>query len=90
MLDEVAADIFALIVFLCDNLLQLKPALTTTTTTTAETNPTAASRFFAIASQLPMELQMVLSHRAVGSILLKDSEIAFKSLAGKLLLSRSE
>jgi len=88
VLDEVAADIFALIVFLCDNLLQLKPALTTTTT--AETNPTAASRFFAIASQLPMELQMVLSHRAVGSILLKDSEIAFKSLAGKLLLSRSE
>ena len=37
-----------------------------------------------------MELQMILCHRVVGSmkqnILLKDSEAAFKSLAGILLL----
>jgi len=42
----------------------------------------AASRFFTIASQWPMELQMMLCHRAIGSmkenILLKDSETAFK------------
>jgi len=84
--DELAAEIFALIVFLCDNLLQLKRAPTDTTTTTTSAT---ALQFFAIASKLPMELQMILCHRAVGSvkqnILHKDSEPAFKSLA-KILL----
>jgi len=72
MLDELAAEFFALIVFLCDDLLQLKPALTTTPASAA------ASRFFTIASKLPMELQMILCHRAVCSmkqnILQRDSE----------------
>ena len=85
VLDELAAQVFALIVFLCDDLLQLKPALVTTTF-----NPAVATRFFSIASKLPMELQMILCHRAVGSvkqsILHKDSEAAFKSLARILLL----
>jgi len=88
VLDELAAEIFALTVFLCDDLLQLNPAALAPTTTTA-------TRFFAISSKLPLELQMMLCHRAVGSmrqnILLKDSESAFKSLAMILLLpSQSE
>ena len=82
VLDALAAEVFALTVFLCDDLLQLKPTLTTTITASA------ASRFFTIASKLPMELQMILCHRVVGSmkqnILHKDSEVAFKSLACNL------
>jgi len=76
MLDVVAAEVFALTVFLCDDLLQFKPA----------SHPAAAPaiRFFAIAVKLPMDLQMILCHRVVGSmkqnILHKDSEAAFKSL----------
>ena len=69
-----------MIVFLCDDLLQLKPV----SDLAAPPNyvVAAASRFFTIASQWPMELQMMLCHRAIGSmkenILLKDSETAFK------------
>ena len=79
--DELAAEVFALIVFLCDELLHLTPAHTLT-------NP-GATRFFTIASKLPMELQMVLCHRGVGSmkqnIVSKDSEAAFKALTRTLL-----
>jgi len=79
LLDELAAEVFALIVFLCDDLLQLKPAFAATF------SPPGAFRFLTIAAKLPMELQMVLCRRAVGStkqnILRKDSEAAFKSLA---------
>ena len=74
--DELAAEIFALMVFLCDDLLQLKPAA-------LASNP--ATRFFAIASKVPMELQMILCHRVVGStqqnIRHTESEAAFQSLA---------
>jgi len=82
MLDALTAEVFALTVFLCDDLLQFKPA----------SHPAAAAaaaiRFFAIASKLPMELQMLLCHRAVGSMkqnIRQDSEAAFKSLARILL-----
>ena len=79
-----AAELFAIVVFLCDDLLQLKPA-----SHPAAPKPTAV-RFFTIASKLPMELQMILCRRVVGSmkqnILRKDSEAAFKSLARELLL----
>jgi len=82
LLDELSAEVFALTVFLCDDLLQLKPITTTTSL--------PAALFFAIATKLPEELQMILCHRAVGSmresILLKDSEAAFKSLARLLSL----
>ena len=88
LLDELAADIFALMVFLCDGLLKLKAI--PTTPAAAGTPP----RFFVIASNMPMELQMVLCHRVVGSmeqnILSVDSEAAFKSLARILLLSQSK
>ena len=88
VLDELAAEVFALTVFLCDDFLHLKPASHPAATATA------ATRFFTIASKLPMELQMVLCRRAVGSmkqnILRKDSEAAFKSLARILLLLSSQ
>ena len=84
VLNALAAEVIALTVFLCEDLLQLRPTLIT-----SSSNP-AAVRFFAIAVKLPMELQMILCHRAVGSmkqnILRKDSEAAFKSLARILLL----
>ena len=78
--DEAAAEVFALAVFVSDGLLQIK-----------DTTPSPAARFFSIATQLPLELQMVLCHRVVGSgkeiIQGKDSEAAFKSLAWRLLYS---
>ena len=92
ILYELAAELYAVIVFLCDDLLQLKPACTSTTCTASATFA-ATTRFFEISSKLPMELQMILCHRAFGSmkqnILLKDSEAAFKSLAGTLILEPS-
>jgi len=63
-----AADIFALTVFLCDGLLQLKPVPTSA-------NQAAALRFFSIAKMGSMKQ----------SILNKNSEAAFKSLARVLL-----
>ena len=88
MLDEVAAELFALTVFLCDDLLQLSPAPLSTPNPAAS----AATRFFVIAKRLPMELQMILCHHTAGSkkqnILRKDSETAFKSLARTLLSSQ--
>ena len=54
-------------------------------------NQAPAARFFTIARQLPLELQMVLCYRVVGSakeiIPGKDSEVAFKSLAKSLFWS---
>ena len=88
--DELAAEVLALTVFLCDDLLQLN----STSAAAPNSITTTASRFFVIASKLPMELQMVLCHRVVGSmkqnVLVKDSEVAFKSLARALLVPNSE
>jgi len=85
LLDELAAEVFALVVFLCDDLFQPKPAALISTS-----NPAAVLRFVVIVRRLPMELQMILCHRVVGSrkqnILHTDSEIAFKSVARVLLL----
>ena len=79
--EALAAGVFALTIFLCEGLLQLKPV--------QASNQTAAARFFTLARRLPMELQMILCHRVVGSvkesILAKDSEPAFKNLARILL-----
>jgi len=76
-LDELAAEMFARVVFVSDGLLQIK-----------DTTPSPAARFFAIASQLPLEPQMVLCHRQVGSdneiIPGQESEGSFKELARKL------
>jgi len=92
MLDELAAEVFALTVFLCDDLLQLRPAALAATPNPAAVSSAAAAaiRFFTLAKRLPMELQMILCHRAVDSakesVLRKDSEAAFHSLAKNLLL----
>jgi len=69
---------FALVVFVSDGLLEIKDT----------TTRTPAARFFSIARRLPLELQMMLCHRVVGSakeiIPGKDSEVAFKELARRL------
>jgi len=79
--DEAAAEVFALVVFVSDGLLQIKDTKITT----------PAARFFSIAAQLPLELQMVLCYRVVESakeiIPGQESEVAFKSLAKSLLWS---
>jgi len=73
--DELAAEHFALLIFLCDGLFQIPPAPI----------DLPAARFFAMTKRFPMELQMIMCHRVVGSakdsIISKDSEAAFKSLA---------
>ena len=78
--DDAAAEMFALVVFVSDGLLQVK-----------DTTTTPAARYFNIARCLPLELQMVLCSRLVGSskeiIQGKESEVAFKSLAESLLWS---
>ena len=79
--DEVAAEMFALVFYVSDGLLQVK----------GTTISTPAAKFFTIATQLPLELQMVLCYRLVESdkeiIQGKESEVAFKSLAETLLWS---
>jgi len=83
VLDAQAAGVFALTIFLCDGLLRPKPLLTS--------NPSAV-RFFSMAKRVPMELQMILCHLAVGSlkenIVSKDAEGAFMSLAATLLMAQ--
>jgi hypothetical protein len=77
LVDELAAELFAMTVFICDDFLRLKEA---------SSSAAAILRFFNIVTGLPMELQMVLCSRVFGSskenIKSKDSEAAFKSLAG--------
>jgi len=80
LLDELAAEMFALVVFVSDGLLQIK-----------DTTSSPAARFLNIARRFPLELQMLLCYRVAGSdkeiIPGKDSEEAFKSLAESLLWS---
>ena len=77
LLDALAAEMFSLVVFVSDGLLQVK-----------HTTPSPAARFFTIATQLPLELQMVLCFRQFGSakeiISGKDSEAVFKYLASRI------
>jgi len=80
--DEAAAEMFALVVFVSDGLLRIKDT----------TTPSPAARFFSIVRRrLPLELQMVVCHRVVGSgkeiIRNKESEMAFEWLAKSLLWS---
>jgi len=82
-LDELAAEMFAMMVFVSDGLLQFKA--------TGVKAGAKRTRFFNIACQLPLELQMVLCFRQVGSskeiIQGKDTERAFKSMTKSLLWS---
>lgn len=76
--EEFAAEVFALVVFLCDGLLEIKDSIMT-----------GAARFFRMAQSLPMELQMVLCRRVVGSpadnIPGNHRELAFRHVAQKTL-----
>jgi ankyrin repeat protein len=75
-----AALLFAIVVFVCDDLLQMKLSAVDD-----HVNP---KRFFDIVVQLPMELQMILCNMGYGlnreTIPLKESEQAFKALTEKL------
>jgi hypothetical protein len=59
--DETASNVFSLVVFLSDGLLRLAPQ------SCAVKPREKALSFFAIASKLPQELQMVLCYRVAGS-----------------------
>jgi len=78
LVDEMAAEMFARVVFVSDGLLQIN-----------DTTPSPAARFFSIARRLPLELQMLLCFLQVGSakeiIPGKEREAAFKELAESLL-----
>jgi len=71
---ELAVNLFALVIFVSDGLLQPKAL-----------EGDHRTRFFAMAIRLPLELQMVLCYRGVGSlktvILTADSETAFQNLS---------
>jgi len=73
--DNLAAEMFALVVFVSDGLLQVNDTAT----------PSPAARYLKIARRLPLELQMLLCFQQVGSareiIPSKVSEGAFKELA---------
>jgi len=77
LLEGLAAEMFALVVFVSDGLLQIK-----------EMASTPAATFFQISRRLPLELQMMLCYRVAGSdkeiIQGKDREVAFKELARRL------
>jgi len=79
---EAAAEMFALVVFVSDGLLQIYDD---------EPTSTPVARCFNIAKTLPLDLQMVLCCRLVESakdiIPGKDVEIAFESLATRLTWS---
>ena len=75
--DSFISDLFALVVFLCDDLL-----IPSAASTSAAFHK--AARFFQITKRLPMELQMMICNRAFGVgkdiVLTKHSEPAFKRL----------
>jgi ankyrin repeat protein len=77
--DDLAAEVFALVVFLSDGLLEIKGN---------RGENEQAKRFFRIVKELPLELQMIMCRRAVGSMGMNitgwDSEVAFKALARAL------
>jgi len=85
VLGVLATKLFALGVFVSDGLLRVSQGDQSTTA--------PAARFFHVVTQLPLELQMVLCYRVLGSareiILGKDSEVAFRELARRYSPPRS-
>ena len=73
--DERAAGLFALVIFTCDDFFHVRTS-------------TREARFFRMASQLPMELQMLLCFRVVGSkkmlIASQERERAFADIQKSL------
>jgi len=80
LVDALAAEMFAVVVFVSDGLLNTK--------VTGVKAGAKRTRFFNIARRLPLELHMVLCYRVMGStkeiISGKDSEAAFKYLAARI------
>ena len=78
--DNLAAEMYALVVFVSDGLLQIN-----------DTSSSPAARYFSVTAQLPLEVQMVLCFRQVGLgkeiIPGTESEAAFKELAKRLMWS---
>ena len=99
---ERAAEIFVPVVLLCDGLLALRDLSTTPRVEAEEKKEEEeeaeaeedrnlkerdAARFFRIASELPMELQMVLCHRAVSSAKTNISQIVFEDVLKEFVRS---
>jgi hypothetical protein len=103
LVDEDAAELFTMMVFLCDDFLRIKEPSSASSSSSSSSNAipdtatvnvtVTASRFFKITKGLPMELQMVLCYRVFGSgkenIKSKHSEAAFKHLAKTYNMSSS-
>jgi ankyrin repeat protein len=81
-----SAELFAMVIFLCDDFLQLRWG--------QETIDPELERFLKIVIKLPMELQMVLCHRVYGSsreiVTVKDSNAAFEKLCKTGFLDLNE
>jgi hypothetical protein len=80
--DPFIGEVFAMIVFLADDFVTLKPDTSSPSSSSSFNQPTR--RFFRIALTLPMDLQMVLCNRLFTSgkdiVLGKHSEPAFRKL----------
>jgi len=81
---ELAAECFALVVFICDGLLQVPESQLESTPTSER-----ATRFFRILQRLPLELQVLICNRSVGSkeddIPQAKREVAFRRLTREIL-----
>jgi len=84
LLDMLAADIYALTIFLCDGL--LSPVVTSTVN--LDKKQEKMMKFFNITSQLPMEVQMLICYLAADvmkhNITTIGSEAGFRRLTAKL------
>ena len=90
--DSFISDLFALVVFLCDDLLAVG---TESSVSSSSSSPLRkAARFFRMTQHLPMELQMMMCNRVFGagknSVLTKHSEPAFKKLGRFLATTANE
>jgi hypothetical protein len=77
--NEKAAELFSMVIFLCDGLMELKDR---------NLSGKKEIRCFNVARKLPMEIQMVLSHRVAGSMVMNipvaQRELGFKNLVKEL------
>ena len=83
--DALVADNFAMVIFLCDGLLDITSPVVSTGHMSRENK---ARKYFSIQVRFPMEIQSIIANRSQESskdrIRTKDSEPAFKSLAQRL------
>jgi len=82
--NELAAESFALVVFTCDGLLQVPESQLEKTPRSER-----ATRFFRILQRLPLELQVLICNRSVGSkkdnIPQANREVAFRRLTQEIM-----